>query len=37
MDPLPPSRACSDTWGGPAHNKFESLLNKYKVSEVIES
>ncbi|SGY45138.1 BQ5605_C001g00251 [Microbotryum silenes-dioicae] len=26
-----------DTWGGPTHDKFESLLNKYEVFEVIES
>ncbi|SGZ28049.1 BQ5605_C026g10262 [Microbotryum silenes-dioicae] len=26
-----------DTWGGPAHNEFDSLLNKYEVFEVIDS
>ncbi|SGY26768.1 BQ5605_C018g08780 [Microbotryum silenes-dioicae] len=26
-----------DTWGGPAHDKFDSLLNKYKVFKVIDS
>ncbi|SGZ05231.1 BQ5605_C032g11117 [Microbotryum silenes-dioicae] len=26
-----------DTWGGPAHNKFDSLLNKYEVFKVIDS
>ncbi|SGY35039.1 BQ5605_C002g01719 [Microbotryum silenes-dioicae] len=26
-----------DTWGGPAHNEFNSLLNKYEVFKVIDS
>ncbi|SGZ15881.1 BQ5605_C029g10708 [Microbotryum silenes-dioicae] len=26
-----------DTWGGPAHNESDSLLNKYEVFEVIDS
>ncbi|SGY43793.1 BQ5605_C001g00062 [Microbotryum silenes-dioicae] len=26
-----------DTWGGPAHDKFDSLLNKYEVFKVIDS
>ncbi|SGY20946.1 BQ5605_C016g08173 [Microbotryum silenes-dioicae] len=26
-----------DAWGGPAHDEFDSLLNKYEVFEVIDS
>ncbi|SGY81030.1 BQ5605_C009g05443 [Microbotryum silenes-dioicae] len=26
-----------DMWGGPAHDKFDSLLNEYKVFKVIDS
>ncbi|SGY29518.1 BQ5605_C002g01060 [Microbotryum silenes-dioicae] len=26
-----------DTWGGPAHDEFSSLLNEYKVFKVIDS
>ncbi|SGY56983.1 BQ5605_C006g04205 [Microbotryum silenes-dioicae] len=26
-----------DTWAGPAHNKFDSLLNEYEVFKVIDS
>ncbi|SGY62767.1 BQ5605_C007g04732 [Microbotryum silenes-dioicae] len=26
-----------DTWGGPAHDEFDSLLNEYEVFEVIDS